>query len=451
MPSNVYDKIRKKLFSGHPHNHFIGLLNDRAAIRGPVQGSPEDFAQILYELTGGDLNRRCSAVAYQFVDQGRKDLLKFNDHSLFRVVRTRGPVGGPLIVVTPHEPSADDLILAKELPLAALIQDSLKIRDAFTHIAIEYRTEERKLQAQQAVQEQKVARESTLEAALETIERAKSGSTIMIRGLQNIDELVRLGFMPGLIENPDSWIDADAYPGLHYRHSRSGIELLLTGREKLRPIEELNRLEFYFLVHRSDTDQASFGRMMQKFRKTRPDGSSYPTKEFHADLVSLVKYPEELKGRTESDLGLMADEVGIVIDRRQELDKGILPYEAVFRKDTLSIIEHIRANGTPTGEIRKALDYFEYTGMIDQQYKAGLQRQIEAALAAPVASCGGDVLYDKRVKEIVADVLKRIPKERLTSRTITVAMMPYVNELGFGKLVKIRERILQLKAMVREQ
>jgi hypothetical protein len=45
----------------------------------------------------------------------------------------------------------------------------------------------------------------------------------------------------------------------------------------------------------------------------------------------------------------------------------------------------------------------------------------------------------------------KIPKERLTVRTITIALTPYVNELGFGRLVKIRERILQLKEMVHDQ
>jgi hypothetical protein len=142
-----------------------------------------------------------------------------------------------------------------------------------------------------------------------------------------------------------------------------------------------------------------------------------------------------------------------VIDLRQELDKGILPYESVFSKDTAAIIDSIRKNGTPAREIRKALDYFEYTGMIDPQYKAVLQQQIAAATeertgAAPDRD---DVLYDKRVKEIVAEVLKKIPKERLTARTITIALTPYVSELGFGRLVKIRERILQLKEMVHDQ
>jgi hypothetical protein len=150
----------------------------------------------------------------------------------------------------------------------------------------------------------------------------------------------------------------------------------------------------------------------------------------------------------------MADEVEHVIDRRQELDKGILPYEAVFGRDTTAIIDHIRKNRTPAREIRKALDYFEYTGMIDAQYKTALHRLITAAIASErtgAAPALDAVLYDKRVKEIVADVLRKIPKERLTARTITIALTPYVSELGFGRLVKIRERILQLKEMVHDQ
>ena len=159
---------------------------------------------------------------------------------------------------------------------------------------------------------------------------------------------------------------------MRYRHARSGIEILLTARERFQPIEELNRLEFFFLVNRSDDDPAAFGKMDRKFRGNKEDGTPYSMKEFHDDLMVLVKYPEELKGRTEEDLGLVADEVELVIDRRQELDKGILPYEAVFNKDTQAIIDYILKNRIPVGEIRKALDYFEYTGMIDPQYKAAL-------------------------------------------------------------------------------
>ncbi len=450
--TELYERVRRKLFGGHTPNAFVRLLNDRAGIRGPVQGTPDDFSQVLFELTRGELNKRDGMVVYEMTDNGKKDLLKFKDGSRFRVVKAKGVVTGPMIVVTPHQPSPDEMRGARELPLASLVQDSLKIREAYSNVAIQYRAEEGKLQAEKDAWEQKIARESSVDTALAMVEKARSGMTIMIRGLQNIDALVRLGFRPGLIENPDNWIDADDFPGMRYRHARSGVELLLTGRERFRPIEELNRLEFHFLVHRSDDNPADYGRMVRKFRETKTwDGTPYSVKEFHEDLVALVKYPEELKGRTEEDLGLVADEVGHVIDRRQELDKGILPYEAVFSRDTQAIIAHIRKNGTPPGEIRKALDYFEYTGMIDQEYKAALRREIQAATAGPAAPVHGDILYDKRVKEIVADVLRKIPREHLTPATITIALTPYVGELGFGKLVRIRERILQLKEMVHDQ
>jgi len=275
----------------------------------------------------------------------------------------------------------------------------------------------------------------------------------MVRGQQNIDALASLNFVPSLVDNPDSWVDAEDVPGMRYRHALSGIEVLLTARERFRPIEEMNRLEFYFLVHRSDDDPAAFERMARKYRGTKRDGTPYSMKEFHNDLIALVKYPEELKGRTEEDLGLMADEVELVIDRRQEVDAGILPYEAVFSKDTPAIIDYIRKKRTSAGEIRKALDYFEYTGMIDPQYKTELFRQITAAATADSVDAlrHDDALYDRRVKEIVAEVLRKVPRERLTSRAITVALTPYVNELGFGRLIKIRERILQLKVMVHDQ
>ena len=287
-----------------------------------------------------------------------------------------------LIVVTPHLQSMDDLLEARELPLSHLVSETLMIRDDFKRVADEYRRVELSVAADKASAELRVARESRLETIVETIEKAKSGERIMVRGQQNIDALVDLGFVPCLVDNPDNWVDAEDVPGLRYRHARSGIEVLLTGRERFRPIEELNRLEFTFLVHRSDDDAAAFGRMQKKLRASRKDGASYSLKEFHADLLALVKYPEELKGRTEEDLGLMADEVEHVMDRRQELDKGILPYEAVFSRDTAAIIDHIRRNRTPAGEVRKALDYFEYTGMIDGQYKATLYRQLAAEAAA---------------------------------------------------------------------
>jgi len=453
MTTDMYERMRTILFGGHHQNPFMPLITDRAGIRGTIQGTPEEFSQILHELTRGELNKKNDTVAYEAIGNGNKDLLRFTDGSLFRVARAKGIMTASLIVITPYLLSMDDLLHNQELPLSRLVSDRLMIRDVYLRIANEYIREERRLAAEKAAAELRIARESRLDAILETIERAKSGQTIMVRGQQNIDALASLNFVPSLVDNPDSWVDAEDVPGMRYRHALSGIEVLLTARERFRPIEEMNRLEFYFLVHRSDDDPAAFERMARKYRGTKRDGTPYSMKEFHNDLIALVKYPEELKGRTEEDLGLMADEVELVIDRRQEVDAGILPYEAVFSKDTPAIIDYIRKKRTSAGEIRKALDYFEYTGMIDPQYKTELFRQITAAATADSVDAlrHDDALYDRRVKEIVAEVLRKVPRERLTSRAITVALTPYVNELGFGRLIKIRERILQLKVMVHDQ
>ncbi len=448
-----YERVRTKLNAGH-QNPFAQLLKNRAAIRGPIEGTPEAFSQIIYELTTGKLNVLSEKASCAVAQKGTRDLLKFPDGSLFSVVRTRGGIAaGTLVVVVPYTPQKGDPMNFPDLPLAHLVYDRLNIKDAFRRVANEYEREERMLAADRASEERRLARESTPEAAIRTIENANSGETIMIRGLSNIDALIRFGFVPSLVDNPDNWVDAEDFPGLRYHHAKSGVEILLTGREKLRPIEDLNRLELYFYVNRSDDDPALYSLMRKKFRETAKDGKPYSLKDFHDDLVSLAKYPEELKGRTENDLGIMANEVEHVIHRRRELDKGILPYEAVIKRNTRGIIDYIVKNRIPTSEIRKSLDFCEYTGVIDAAYKAELSRRIaqEIATDAAAAKSTADLLYDKRVKEIVATVLKKIPRDQLTEKTITIAMAPYINEIGFGKLVKIRERILHLKEVVRSQ
>ena len=453
MTQDRNEQIRTKLLGGFKQNPFVQLLTDRAGICGPIRGTPEEFSQIVYELTNGQVDKKNGTVAYQILAKGKRDILKFGDESLFSVVKTRGTLDGSVIVITPYMPSLNDLLEAAGMPLSNLMFERLKLREVYANVAHDYQREERRLISEKNLAEARISRECRIETVLDAVEKAKSGATVMIRGLQNIDALVDLGFIPSLVDNPDNWIDAEDFPGMRYRHARSGIEVLLTARERFRPIEELNRLEFTFLVNRSDDDPAAFRKMLDKFRGTSKDGTPCSMKEFHNALIALVKYPEELKGRTESDLGLMADEVGIVMDRRQKLDKGILPYEAVFNKDTQAIIGHILKMSTPPGEIRKALDYYEYTGMVDPEYKADLNERIAAATAARTGDARGlgDMLYDRRIKEIVTEVLKRIPKEKLTQSKIMIAMAPYVGELGFSKLVKIRERILQLKEMVRNQ
>lgn len=448
-----YERLRARIYGGHNPNPFAPVLKNRTGIRGPVQGTDGEFSQILYELTRGELNKRNEQVAYEVIANGKKNLLKFPDGSLFSVVKTRSRVGQTLIIITPYTPSKDDLFNSREMPLAHLVFDDLRIHEVYKQVSGEYKREERRLEAEKAAEERRISRESSLEATLRTIEKAKSGETIMIRGLHNIDALVKFGFVPSLVNNPHNWVDAEDVPGLRYRHAKSGTEVLLTAREKFRPIEELNRIELYFLANRSDDDPASFQKMQVKYRGTNEDGSLYSMNEFHDDLIAMAKYPEELKCRTEEDLVLMADEVEQVIDRRHDTDKGILPLEAVFNRNTQGIIDHILKNKTPAGEIRRALDYFVYTGMIDSRYKAALDQQIKSRCAGGIdaAGSGGDLLYDKRVKEIVTAVLKTLSPEKLTSKAITLAIAPYVSELGFAKLVKIRERILQLRELVHNQ
>jgi len=101
MTTELYEIVRRNLFGGHNQNAFVQLLQDRPAIRGPVQGTPEEFSQVLYELTQGELNKRNGTVSYEAIEQGKKDILKFWDGTLFRIVRAKGQLGGALIVATP--------------------------------------------------------------------------------------------------------------------------------------------------------------------------------------------------------------------------------------------------------------------------------------------------------------------------------------------------------------
>ena len=52
-----YERMRARLFGGFDQNLFARLLKDRTALTGPLQGTPHEFCQILYQLTKGELNR----------------------------------------------------------------------------------------------------------------------------------------------------------------------------------------------------------------------------------------------------------------------------------------------------------------------------------------------------------------------------------------------------------
>jgi len=148
-----------------------------------------------------------------------------------------------------------------------LVSDRLMIRDVYLRIANEYIREERRLAAEKAAAELRIARESRLDAILETIERAKSGQTIMVRGQQNIDALASLNFCSLSGGQPRFLGRCRGRPRDAVSPRAERDRGLLTARERFRPIEEMNRLEFYFLVHRSDDDPAAFERMARKYRE----------------------------------------------------------------------------------------------------------------------------------------------------------------------------------------
>jgi len=68
----MYEPVRRALFGGHNQNALVQLLQDRATITGPIQGTPEEFSQILYELTLGELNKRNEMVSYEAIAEGKR-------------------------------------------------------------------------------------------------------------------------------------------------------------------------------------------------------------------------------------------------------------------------------------------------------------------------------------------------------------------------------------------
>ncbi len=63
---------------------------------------------------------------------------------------------------------------------------------------------------------------------------------------------------------------------------------------------------------------------------------------------------------------------------------------------------------------------------------------------------GASRIHRKRVKEIVTMILKNI-KGEINEENITVAMLPFVGELGLDELDRMKNRILELKEVVASQ
>jgi hypothetical protein len=341
-----------------------------------------------------------------------------------------------------------------------------------------------------------------VDSLLKRIDNAKSGEVIFpIRGIKSIYALIDKGFVPGICDNPELWVDAEEYSTLYGNGRNGDEEILLIGREKLQAVTEHDRIEYKFLVAKNKDKPQEFLAKLARFNRAKPGGEPRNWKEeFLKGLDILTKYPEELKNKTEADLDVMARAIDGVIVERSRIEEGLLPVDALFTRDTRKVLEVVFAANKPLSEIRKSLDYFEHTGMVQPAYKDSLYELIKMEL-------DGFVLYDhlankdrertlefmqklahpeavdirkilegieikeiadnqtfkdyiytngaiafsevhrKRVKEIVAMVLKSIPGN-IDAGNITIAMQPYIEELGLDELDRIKQRILVLKEVV---
>ena len=67
----LYERVRAKFNEGYGQNPFAPLLKNSEVVLRPMEGRPEQFAQIAYELTRGKLNEISEDVAY--VTRGIRD------------------------------------------------------------------------------------------------------------------------------------------------------------------------------------------------------------------------------------------------------------------------------------------------------------------------------------------------------------------------------------------
>ena len=257
-------------------------------------------------------------------------------------------------------------------------------------------------------------------------------------------------------------------------------------------------------MQKARTSRRTFREKLNRFNRERTIELPRDWKaEFLRGLDVLTTYPEELKNKTEADLDVMAKAIDGVIGERSQVEEGLLPVDSLFQKDTRKVLEEVFAANKPLSEIRKTIDYFEHTGMVQPAYKDCLFELIKMELdgftlyehlankdrdktlqfmqnlrhpetvdirkileGIEVKEVSGnqafkDYIYNngavpaldihrKRVKEIVATVLKSIPG-RVDAENITIAMQPYIEELGLDELDRIRKRILELKEVVAER
>lgn len=477
----------------------------RSGFKGIV-GSPVNFCRLLCEMnegmTGG--NDHAHSVTYGCYTSGgqKKDVIQLQGESAYEVsYETHRDV-----TLTSIDPKIYQYMRSTmQMHPVSLLISKFKIEKEYkTALDILRRKQLEEKQYQEA-EKRKKDRENDIDTVLTRISRARSGDMIFpVKGMRNILALIDRGYVPGISDNPDVWIDAEEVATLSYRNAQKNEELLLIGREKLQAVSEPDRIEYKFLVIKSSDKPKDFLEKHARFNRKK-DGD--PSRDWKADFFSgleiLTKYPEELKNKTAADLDVMARAIDVVIGERSRIDEGLIALDSLFRRETGRILAEISETGAPFAEIRKTLDYFEHTGMVKPAYKDCLCELIKMKSA-------GIVLYDllargdrqktlaylnslpqhhtidmriilegtelqtisgnqefkdyiytngalhtpdtrkKRVKVVVALVLKSIPGE-INAANITAAMQPYIDELGLDELDKIRQRILELKEVVLDQ
>ena len=489
---------------GSPARDPIDILlkHMRPGYRGVI-GSPLNLCRVLCEITEGMIGRtgRQNGLLYGWYAEGgkKKDIIQFRATSAFEIFRE---MNGEIAL---HSIEQQEYQLLRRrlavLPVPVLI-NKLGIEKEYKTALDIYRKDQLNLRQRREAEKKRLERENSIESVLKRIESARSGDILFpLRGMKTISALMDRGFEPGICDNPDLWVDAEEFASLYCKNKATGEELLLIGREKLQAVTEQDRIEYKFVVAKSKDKPDDFRVRYSRFNRTREgDSQRNWREEFFQGLAVLTTYPEELMNRTVADLEVMAKAIDGVIDERSRIEEGLLPYDSLFKKQTRAILVDMLTAKKPLPEIRKNLDYFEHTGIIEPAYRDSLYELIRLEQAGVTlydhlasgdrdktlelvqtmgkqqsvdirkilegieirgvsenqafkdyiyshGSIRSSEVHKKRVKEIVTLILKNIPGE-INAENIMIAMRPFVEELGLEELDRIRQRILELKKVV---
>jgi len=475
----------------------------RSGFRGLI-GSPFNFCRALCAITDGMSGSRANSLTYGWYTLGgqKKDILTFRGNGAYEIICE---LNGEITMLSIDHHDFQRLKGRLSLhPLSVMIS-KFEMAKEFKAAVELYRKKQLDERQRSEAEKIRAEQEDTIETVLRRIDKIPSDDPIvLIKGIKNIHALIEQGYVPGICDNPDLWVDAEDFASLYYKRRETGEEILLIGREKLQAITELSRIEYKFLVVKCKDKPGEFREKFLKFN--RPKMYAPPrnwSEEFFQGLSVLTTYPEELKNRTVADLDVMAKVIDGVIVERSQIEEGLIPFDALFKKETRRILVDVLTAKKPLPEIRKSLDYLEHTGMVQPVYKDSLFELLKMEAAGIVlydhlarqdqektlafiqqlpthhtidlrkilegieikavsenqqfkeyiytnGAVSSTEIHKKRIKQIVTMVLKSIPGE-VNAENITIAMQPYIEELGLDELDRIKKRILELKAVVASQ